>query len=754
MSTTTRSEAIDSTETEPVAPSMAERIFTALQQANEKKPAGEQDRDAVLWRRARIQARKDWAREGTKQAARSAATTAYAESRSLIHRNRAQLAPWLISAPFAATGETVNLLATYSDGNPVAISAAAAATTAGSSLLAWRKKLARRIPARFRQKAQAGLAMLCGWTASMPFVPTTDQAGMWLALLGGTAWLSLSWWKEHDHPIPTLQPTPLDQDQEQERDEGPEAGTQGGFGQQVLADWEAYVSGQNILAGSHLSRPRRISNGWSFLLHLVRGKQQLDDARSAKNRIATALNLDPSVVSFDLDNRPGADRNTIVLTVLTETVDNTYTGPVITRDDGEVCIEIGPYEDGHDSERFHVLSDQLSDAELAAGKAPRGSMNGGFVLGTKGSGKSRLLELIAIGLRQLGVEIWYLDPQEGKSSPAITAEADWPLAGLHGTKGAYSNVVDLWQAITAACEVREAEGVDEPGFQHTRKRPAIMVIIDECHQVFQADNPETGVSFGQDFADLDRIMRKNGVGLLCASQSITQDTFGRGNKAAVLRDGVSAVNVFLMAYGGKNLRLAPGYDDQPCGDLPLNRGYGYNPRGARPQMRWQSRHLEEPQPWLAAYPPATLDQRVQKRIGAAYLHRFETAQENHAAKQAWLDRLDAAEGDASTVPSLWQDGGQASPQQQPQQPLLAAVPSLLSPHQQRAAQDEADEAATAVLTGAEQTALEALSEQAHTPTTLGEQLQVSSQAAGRHLRRLAEKGVAERHADGAYVALD
>src|SRR5699024_11083011 len=140
----------------------------------------------------------------------------------------------------------------------------------------------------------------------------------------------------------------------------------------------------------------------------------------------------------------------------------------------------------------------------------------------KGSGKSRFLEMVATGLRALGVEIWYLDPQQGKSSPALMAEADWPFSGVHGTT-AFSNVVDLYHAVDAVCEVREAEGGEsEQGFQHTPDRPASMVIIDECHEVFQAEAPKksklAGENFGVLFAGLDRKMRKNGVGLFGSSQ--------------------------------------------------------------------------------------------------------------------------------------------------------------------------------------------------------------------------------------------
>jgi biotin operon repressor len=740
---------------------IAQQLYTTRAQAQQRKPPAERTKDAVLWkqahREATAQVRRDHLKTLAKDTTRAAATTVYADVRSAAHRNRQQLAPWMIAAPYAGAGEAAHLLATYGSGSPVAISALCAASAGGASVLAWRKKLAKRTPGKFRAKMQAGLAGLCGWCAAMPLVPTEGQAGMWLSLLGGTAYLGMSWWRQHDHPIPL----PDEFADLAVTDTAP-AATQVteadlAFADKVIADWDTFVAGMGTLPGSGLSTPQRVEYGWTFLLHLVRGKQKLTDARAAKDSIAAALNLEVKDLSLDRDTRPGADTTTVVLTVITEAVTNAYDGPRIVREGGDVFIEVGPYEDGIGAERFHVLSDQLTDEEIAAGQRPRGSMNGGFALGTKGSGKSRLMEEVAVGLRKLGIELWYLDPQGGKSSPALMAESDWPLAGMHGTKGAYSNVIDLWKALIAACEVREAEGGDaEQGFQHTRERPAIMVMIDECHGVFQADNPETENSFGQDFAELDRIMRKNGIGILGASQAITQDTFGRGNAAAVLRDGMCAVNVFLMAYGGKNLRLAPGYDDQPCGSLPTNQGYGYNPKGARPHTRWQSRYTPDFQPWLARYPRATLDVRVQKRIGTTYTRRFEQHAENTAAKQEWLAQLDAYDGDASTLPAF---GQQSTKDDDKGAKSGESVVSLLSPHQRRlqtagtaagnevgAGQDTAD------LTDAQQRALDTLDGESKSSTTVASMLSISRQGAAKHLEALATKGRAVKLEDGRYMA--
>lgn len=297
---------------------------------------------------------------------------------------------------------------------------------------------------------------------------------------------------------------------------------------------------------------------------------------------------------------------------------NAYAGARIHREHGDVYIEIGPHLDGDGYERFHVLSGQLTAEQLAAGERPRGRMHGGFVLGRKCSGKSALTTEIADGLRALGIEIWHMDPLRGMSSSALNAEADWPLAGLHRPDDPFANVADLWKAAKAVTELRAAEGAPDHGFQHTRRRPAIMIIVDECQAVFNGTNSETGNSFGEDFADLDREMNRNGLALLGASPSITLGTFGRGSKAAALRDSLCATNMYVMSYGASTLPLAPGYDGQPCALLPTGQGYGYNFRGERPQAVFQARYTNDFGPWLASHPKATLDAPARASVGAAY----------------------------------------------------------------------------------------------------------------------------------------
>ncbi|MET9260375.1 hypothetical protein [Amycolatopsis sp. NPDC004079] len=778
---------------------LAETLRTAARARQAKLAPEARTPDAVLWKRCRREAKQKIRIEDRQAWRRKKAQEVRADLRSLHTRNSAQLTPWLLAAPYAGTGAAANLLAHHGAhaANPMGIAAVAGGVSAIVSYAAWRKKIGAKVPARYQERVRNWMGIGCAWTAAMPLQGTgSGQAGMWLLAVGGTALAAMPWWREHRHPYPLLDED--DCDLAHDSDDGADRDSPSErleLARQIEADWDDYVA-PFTLTGSVLRYRDTVNHGLVFDLHLVRGKQKIDNVRRAKADIVAALDLDAAQFGI----AKGRNEYTLDITVITEEIENPYTGPRIIREGGDVFIEIGPYEDGIGAERFHVLADQLSPAQLAAGEKPRGSMNGGMIVGSKGSGKSRLMEEISDGLDELGVKIWYCDPQEGQSSPALMAEADWPISGLNGvdreTGGlrVYGNLIDLWLAVRSAVQLRSTEGAvaGEPGFQHTRERPAIMVVIDECHRAFQAINPLTGNTFGEDFADLDRMMRKNGIAILGGSQSITADTFGRGNKATVLRDGMCSVNVYILAYTAKNVGLVPGYAGQPVDTLPLNRGYGYNPKGARPHTRFQARYTSDFGSFMAQRPKHPLDERLQKRLGPTYTKRFEKAEDDRAVKKALLDAIDAADGDASFLPRF---DRAAQPAGAPTAGTGAGGsggsphgghapdPSRMSPAMRRkmakeAAARAASEAEEAVpeadegesetgvgseatetetetspegLTVEEQRAYDSLADEPKNLTDLGKALGVSRQAATKKVARLVAKNQATQLPDGRYT---
>src|SRR5690625_618738 len=243
----------------------ATKIYQQLRKMERRKPPQERTKDRSLWTQARRHATREYrsqqVKPRSKQIARNAATSASAELASAVHRNRKQLAPWMLAAPYAATGEAWGLLAEFGSGYPIAISATAAATAAGASILAWRKKLAKRVPSKFRAKTQAGMGMLCGWTGIMPLVDgSSGQAGMALTLAAGTSYMGLSWWRDHDHPLPVSATDDQSYEPTAEVAGASEhTGVSAGelFARQVIADWDEFVVGMGTLPGTRLDNPRR-----------------------------------------------------------------------------------------------------------------------------------------------------------------------------------------------------------------------------------------------------------------------------------------------------------------------------------------------------------------------------------------------------------------------------------------------------------------------------------------------------------------
>ena len=592
---------------------------------------------------------RDRALATTSAQARALYASAQSETRSVLYRHRRSLAPWKLAAGTAACGTAGAALAETPELPLLAASGGTGLAALTAGMITWRK-VAKSVSAEMRSRLQTGLAAGCAWCATLPLTGA-DQLGMWVAFGLGTVGLSARWWKRLRPGYPTepqtyvpdgpVETPPVD-DSEQDMAEP-------GFAERVVELFQTHVAGATgVLAGAEIFPGQPTQVGWAFPISLTGHKHDLATARGAVARIGGAIGVFPDKITFEqCDEAP----NLIEMRITQKSphAGGNYQGPRIVTEGDDVFIELGPYADGEGYERFHVgtFNDELND----------GSMNSGFVLGSKGSGKSKVLELIAIALRTLGIEIWYLDPQEGASSAALKNHADWPLMGV-GTQGdPVGNARKLLRAVRRVAAIRQKEHAawEWTGFTHHPTRPAIMVIVDECHKVFNEVNPESGLTFGVEFGELDRVARKLGIGILGASQIYTMETFGN---SAALRSGMVAGNLLIMRMLEKShFGLLPGSAPAPD-QIPRGGGYGYSLEGARPQVLWRAEYCQDPAGWLAELPNASLDARAAKAIGTDYRDRFEQARSNAAAAAAALEAFDAAT-DSDTAPTLLQQ--QATP---------------------------------------------------------------------------------------------
>lgn len=664
---------------------------------------------------------------------RDARAALRADVSSMMTRNDHLVGPVAATVAYGAVAEAAAVAVELAHA-PAAGAAVAAGTVAAGISTRILSKL-KELPSEYWSRFRAGVAAGCALCAAAPLVPWEWQTGV-LAALGAAGVVATGQYRADNAPsYPPMGGYP--EGQPEPETEATSDGTAPRGAQAIIDDWNAYVANEGQLAGAAIEFRGSFARGWRFTVTLVRAKKQ-KFSQLVRNleSIAVGLNIDVDKITPEK-----IDQSTVVLTITTSEPDNAYTGPVVGRDGGDVYIEVGPYSDGDGAERFTVFTDQLTDDEIKAGTRPRGRMQGGFSCGTTGSGKSRLNENIAVGLKKLGVFTVFLDPQNGKSSKVLMDNANWPLSGVNSADGrAYGNVRDLLAFMRRVSETREYEAAGDPGFQHTRERPGIMVIIEECQEVFNAINPDTGRRFGADFEELDRKTGKNGIRILSASQEITQDTFGR---AVVLRDSMTSRNAFLLSLNIPNRgRYFPGYDGQDYQSLPPG-GYGYNCNGQRPHSVWRNRFTEDLEPFFAALPEATLDYRALVAAGDAFAKRHEAAEMDEAKRQDFLARLDA--GDTSVfeekdkADNSNSGGGVAS---------VLAFP--IGNGRRRSTEDR--QQALDKVTTAQQRVLDVLREVSLTASQVGGELGISREAASRHLRALKDLGLAGQMEDGRWMA--
>ncbi|MFE5565998.1 sigma-70 family RNA polymerase sigma factor [Amycolatopsis japonica] len=554
--------------------------------------------------------------------------------RSLGWRTRRASYPWYAAAATATLGVAGSVATEFADG-PADL---AIAGGTGAVALAGGWQLAKRCSEQIEKagmtsRVQAGVVASCAWCLTTPLTGA-NALEMWLALGLGTVALSARWWQRirPGYPAGTdlVLASPTDLVPTTEPDA--EASAVVTAAESILEAWNATVTvPTGLLPGAQLTEPQVADHRVSFTVTLVPGKQTVQDLRALVGRIGSAIGFFGKDITFD----DGATPTEAIMAVrISAEVDTTYTGPVVIVEGQDIFIEIGPYVDGEGAPRYHV--------------AGPNSVNSGFVLGSKGSGKSRVLELIADGLRALGIEIWWMDPQGGASSKALKDHADWSLMGLDSDEHtplelAYiGNLLHLWRAVSNVAKIREAENVAMglDGFTHTRERPAIMVMIDECHKAFNVKNPITGNTFGYDFGELDRVTRKLGIGFIGASQIFTMETFGN---AAALRSGMITGNLLIMRMMEKShCGLLPGSAPSPL-SLRKGGGWGYAIDTDREHVMWRARNIgDHAAEYLAAKPKATLDARATKAAGLVYRNRHKTAARYTEKAMATLEAFDAA----------------------------------------------------------------------------------------------------------------
>lgn len=552
---------------------------------------------------------------------------AKAEAKSLLWRNRRQLAPIKAAGAVAATGAGAALLAEHTELADGVAAFGAAGIVAGGG--AWAlSKFTKTLPADMTSRVKAGITTGCLWCLGMPFTGI-DEPAMWWGLTAATIGLSATWWQRIRPGYPTgpvVEPETGAESAAPQQDDTDDDGAPVSTAL-IIERWATTIQRSGgVLPGAEISLPRKLEHGRAFPVQLAPGVQTVAAARGVLDRIASGLRIpaaklaiedadpdDPSVMELRV-----VDRSPVLKGVA-------YQGPRIVTDDEGTHIALGPYADGDGDAKYTVFTED--------------SMRSGFLFGGTGAGKSRLVEQIAIAMRKLGVEIWYLDPQEGQSSPALMDLADWPLAGLGDDENPTSNVEKLLRAMERAMKYRSKRLAvnGQKGFTHTRELPGIFVIIEECSDVFNTPDP-TGVLYGTRFGPLSKKIRKNGLGMLGVGHVYTLPTFG-GDK--MLRSSLTMYNLIALKTTEKSdSSLLPNGMPDPT-VLPMLPGFGYIKSVASPRVaQFRAEYVTDPERWLSELAGYGLDAGTANRIGDDYVRRHEIAEEE---RQRLLRELEAYE---------------------------------------------------------------------------------------------------------------
>jgi hypothetical protein len=281
---------------------------------------------------------------------------------------------------------------------------------------------------------------------------------------------------------------------------------------------------------------------------------------------------------------------------------------------------------------------------------------------------SRMLEQIAIAVLSMGNTIvFYMDGQNGASSPTLFKYADWAV-GIDGAP-------DMLTALEQCARWRQMENraYGWEGFTPSPERPGILVIIDEQHAIAPL--------FAYRLANAVNEWRKLGQSVIGADQDSSLGAAFAGEDR--MRSGMCGGSSFAMRVKSRIAGiLLPGLEINPA-DLPLMPGYavmvaaeGSGGRTAGFRNRYAPNDQEKakaiargesvPVPtiaeWFERFPNPVMDVGSAKAMGPAYLNRRAQAEVEREALLRFVRGEDVPSPlgtppGASAAPGSQQGGG-------------------------------------------------------------------------------------------------
>lgn len=381
--------------------------------------------------------------------------------------------------------------------------------------------------------------------------------------------------------------------------------------------WAENLGGAGCaLPGSRLEGHESIKAGSRYVLRLAPGKQSYATVLGQLENIRTGLELLPEH-DMIVERHPVLAASCLQFTVVTRSpirTSVTHPGRAVF-DPTAGSVDLGPFVDGEGVARWRAYT--------------KDRLWGGYLQGGTGSGKSRMIEGVALALADSQTHptvVWYADGQGGASSPLLMKHADHTARDgdqFHAMLAGLLLVMQLRQDENA---LDEAEG-----FTPKADRPGIVAIVDECHKfLLKLENPEHAVACQWMVSTIAREGGKVGVALILASQQSTLDAFGgagnnfaetiranllMGNGVILRSKDANAQQVFRVSVNPSLFPAIPGYaflvdPEEGARSAPF-RGY-YVTDAIRGQ-------------WPAEILWRTLDEGAAHAYGHDYLRRRELA---------------------------------------------------------------------------------------------------------------------------------
>lgn len=326
--------------------------------------------------------------------------------------------------------------------------------------------------------------------------------------------------------------------------------------------WEENIgTTDGCLPGTRLAAAHHIKAGIRYVLRLRPGRQTLEmvHERISKIRGGLFLKRDQDLI---IEPHPTLPEPTLLVTIVTRSPIRKFVihPGVEAFDPATGRIRLGPFADGEGTASWRAYTDNR--------------LWGGFVQGGTGSGKSRLIESIALPLAASHTHptvIFYGDGQGGASSPLLMKYADLKAR-------THDEILAMLEGMHLVILLRQDENAlsGAEGFTPTDDRPGVLGIIDECHKpLSKVENPENWARIQYLIATIAREGGKVGVALLLASQQTTLDVFGGAGTphAEAIRTNLLAGNGVMLRSKDPNAKTIFGVDVNPKKFPPLA-GYG------------------------------------------------------------------------------------------------------------------------------------------------------------------------------------